>query len=66
MNDAFIALIIEFAFFAAFYALAIRLECLIHDHAQVALVAYTCGEFSGQQILSVTLLSLQRIQPKDV
>ncbi len=33
MNDAFIALIIEFAFFAAFYALAFRLECLIHDHA---------------------------------
>ncbi len=65
LNDAFIALIIEFAFSAFLCALATRLERLIHDYAKAALVAYTSETFSNKLILRVTVLRLLRMQPKE-
>ncbi len=50
------ALIIEFALFAAFARLAGRLERLIHSNALVALVAYTPERLAVQLILNIIVL----------
>ncbi len=55
------ALIIEFALFA----LAVRLERLIHNNAEVALVAYTSERLSVQLILIIIVVRVAKMQPKN-
>ncbi len=62
INDAFIALVIDFVLFMAF---AHWLERLIHDNAYVALVAYTSERLSVQLILNIIALRLSRMPPKN-
>ncbi len=61
MNDAFIARIIEFAFFAAFAQWRLG----ISDYAYVTLVGYASKKFSTSWILRAIALRLLMMQPKD-